>query len=61
MRKLFLMLILTAWFSCIETTNDVKINSEKSAFSNKELKILEPHFKNDTTVKKIKAIKIQTH
>jgi len=55
------MLILTAWFSCIETTNDVKINSEKSGFSNKELKILEPHFKNDTTVKKIKAIKIQTH
>ena len=59
MKKLFLIFIPALLFSCIN--NKIETDFEKSVFSEEELKILEPHFENDTTVKKIKAIKIQTH
>lgn len=61
MGKLFLIFILAILFSCVEQKNNVETSVEKSIFSNEELKILEPHFESDTTVKEIKAIKIQTH
>lgn len=61
MRKLYLILITALLFSCINKKNYMETDFEKSVFSEEELQILEPHFKNDTIVKKIKAIKIQTH
>ena len=61
MKKLFLIFIPALLFGCINKKNNIETDFEKSVFSEEELKILEPHFENDTTVKKIKAIKIQTH
>ncbi len=61
MKKLFLIFITALLFSCINKKNNIESDFEKSLFSEEELKILEPHFESDTTVKKIKTIKIQTH
>ena len=60
-KKLFLIFLTSLLFGCVNKKNNVETDFEKSVFSKEELKILKPHFENDTTVKKIQTIKIQTH
>ena len=60
MRFLGCLLIGLFMFSCSNQNNQYQ-KIEKPIFSEEEQKLINTHFKPDTTNKKIESVKIQTH